>query len=305
MAEKSFFFNSINGDRKYQADDFVAYFKELVTNGVFKDVDELNLKVQAYSGMKIRINKGAAIINGYRYLNDSSLDLAVEASDSINDRIDLVVIRLDESNREITAVIKKGTPGAVPTKPSLITDSVVEIPLASIYIRKGLVSISNINITDERKFSHSYLDVNHIHDSNDIVDLKKTVENEIENNRIELIRDIKEPITVTFNKIKDKDFGILDVYSATIQIAPSNGLVSIAINLDLGGYNFIETDRCAFTLEVVPEYALGSNYWQGVNGNFARTIWLSSLNTVNIVCHGLVPNQRYILKWGVRGFGRK
>ena len=305
MAEKAFFFNSINGDRKYQADDFVAYFKELVTNGVFKDVDELNLKVQAYSGMKIRINKGAAIINGYRYLNDSSLDLTVEASDSINDRIDLVVIRLDESNREITAVIKKGTPGAVPTKPSLITDSVVEIPLASIYISKGIVSISDINITDERKFSHSYLDVNHVHVSDDISDFRKVIVNEIEDNKIEIIRDIKDSSTVTFNKIKGKDYGILELYSASIQTAPSNGLISIAINLNLGGYNFIETDRCAFTLEVVPEFALGSNYWQGVNGNFARTIWLSSLNTLNIVCHGLVPNQRYILKWSVRGFGKK
>lgn len=168
MSERAFFFNSINGDRKYQADDFVAYFKELVTNGVFKDVDELNLKVQAYSGMKIRINKGAAIINGYRYLNDANLDLTVEASDSINDRIDLVVIRLDESNREITAAIKKGTPGAVPIKPSLITNSIIEMPLASIYISKGSVSIVDSNITDEREFAHSYLDVNHTHKMSDI-----------------------------------------------------------------------------------------------------------------------------------------
>lgn len=305
MAEKSFFFNSLNGDRKYQADDFVSYFKELVTNGVFKDSNGLNLKVQAYSGMKVRVNKGAAIINGYRYLNDANLDLTIDASDPINPRIDLVVLRLDEANREITTVIKKGTPGSVPVKPNLIVDSIVEIQLASIRVNKGVVSITSENITDEREFAHSYLDVNHYHEVNDISGFNEVVVNEIENNRIELIRDIKDSSTVTFNKIKGKDYGMLEVYSATIQTAPSNGLISFAVNLSLGGYSFIETDRCAFTLEVVPEHALGSNYWQGANGNFARTIWLSNLSTLNIVCHGLVSGQRYILKWSIRGFGKK
>lgn len=171
MAERSFFFNSLNGDRKYQADDFVSYFKELVTNGVFKDDDLLNLKVQAYSGMKVRVNKGAAIINGYRYLNDASLDLTVEASDPINPRIDLVVLRLDVVNRTINIVIKKGVPGSVPVKPSLITDSVVEMPLASIKVNKGVVSITSSNIADERVFAYSYLDVNHKHTPNEINNL--------------------------------------------------------------------------------------------------------------------------------------
>ena len=171
MAERSFFFNSLNGDRKYQADDFVSYFKELVTNGVFKDDDSLNLKVQAYSGMKVRVNKGAAIINGYRYLNDASLDLTVEASDPINPRIDLVVLRLDVVNRIINIVIKKGVPGSVPVKPSLITDSVVEMPLASIKVNKGVVSITSSNIADERVFAYSYLDVNHKHTPNEINNL--------------------------------------------------------------------------------------------------------------------------------------
>lgn len=170
MAERSFFFNSLNGDRQYQADDFVSYFKELVTNGVFKDSSELNLKVQAYSGMKVRVNKGAAIINGYRYLNDANLDLTIEASDNINPRIDLIVLRLDIVNREITAVIKKGTPGSVPVKPTLITDSVVEIALASVRVNAGAVSITTSNITDERVFSHSYLDVNHSHKLSNLED---------------------------------------------------------------------------------------------------------------------------------------
>ncbi|MGH4125286.1 MAG: hypothetical protein ACREV6_20405 [Clostridium sp.] len=33
--EKSSFFNSVEGDRKYKASDFASYFNSLLTNGVF------------------------------------------------------------------------------------------------------------------------------------------------------------------------------------------------------------------------------------------------------------------------------
>ena len=35
MAEKSSFFNSVSGDRKYKAEDWASYFGALIGNGVF------------------------------------------------------------------------------------------------------------------------------------------------------------------------------------------------------------------------------------------------------------------------------
>ena len=35
MAEKSGFFNSVNGDRRYKADFFAEYFASFIGNGIF------------------------------------------------------------------------------------------------------------------------------------------------------------------------------------------------------------------------------------------------------------------------------
>lgn len=163
MAERSSFFNSINGDRVYNAKDFTSYFNNMLNNGVFKDSTGDGLKVISSGGLNIKVKNGSAFINGYRYENTSDLDLILEESDPLKDRIDLIVVRLNEADRIINVAVKKGVPSTSPIKPNLTVDSVVEIPLASIRVNKGVVSIATSNIEDERLFACSYLDVNHIH----------------------------------------------------------------------------------------------------------------------------------------------
>ncbi|MBU3153892.1 hypothetical protein [Clostridium estertheticum] len=52
--EKSSFFNSVAGDRKYKASNFADYFNSLLTNGVFPN-PSTNLQVINNNNMTITV----------------------------------------------------------------------------------------------------------------------------------------------------------------------------------------------------------------------------------------------------------
>lgn len=148
--ERSGFFNSVNGDRKYKSEDFANYFNKFITNGVFPN-PSTNLQVIAGDSMNVVIKAGSAWINGYAYDNTTDLILPVDPADGVLNRIDRVVLRYDTINREIKAKIKKGTFASAPVAPALQRDAdAFELALADISIAKGIVSISQAYITDTR-----------------------------------------------------------------------------------------------------------------------------------------------------------
>ncbi|MGH4125091.1 MAG: hypothetical protein ACREV6_19420 [Clostridium sp.] len=148
--EKSSFFNSINGDRKYKANDFAEFFNSLLTNGVLPN-PSTNLQVIANNNMTITVKMGKAWINGKIYINDSDLILPVSVADGVLNRIDRIVIRLDTLARNIKIIVKKGTFASVPVAPVLQRDAdFYELGIADIYIARGATSISQANITDLR-----------------------------------------------------------------------------------------------------------------------------------------------------------
>ena len=57
MAWTSGFFNSVNGDRLYNADQMSRIFEGLITDGVYESVAN-KLAVQPNSGMTIQIATG-------------------------------------------------------------------------------------------------------------------------------------------------------------------------------------------------------------------------------------------------------
>ncbi|HEX9062629.1 MAG TPA: hypothetical protein VF941_20855, partial [Clostridia bacterium] len=151
--EKSGFFNSVSGDRKYNAEDFADYFATLIGNGVFP-IPSTSLQVSANNNMTITINPGKGWINGYIYNNTANLILNISTADSILNRIDRVVLRYSTNGRAINAVIKTGTAASNPVAPSIERDSdFYELGLADIYVSAGTTTISSSNITDLRSNS--------------------------------------------------------------------------------------------------------------------------------------------------------
>jgi len=150
MALRSAFFNSVNGDRKYDASRFAEYFASFIGNGVYPNPSS-GLQVTANDDMTVTVKAGQAWINGYFLVNDDDYNLQIDAADGVLSRIDRVVARYDTEDREIRLEVKKGTFASSPVAPALQRDAdAYELALADVYVANGVTSITQANITDQR-----------------------------------------------------------------------------------------------------------------------------------------------------------
>ena len=151
MAWTSGFFNSVNGDRTYNAQQMSSIFEGLITDGVYASVGN-KLAVQPASGMTIRIRSGRGWFNKHWVDNDTDHLIALEPSDVTLNRYAAVCIRVDEvTGRNAEPYIKYSSFATNPVKPSMErTETVKEYCLAYVYIRAGVSAITAANIEDTR-----------------------------------------------------------------------------------------------------------------------------------------------------------
>lgn len=158
MAETSGFFNaemvegdgSTTYDRIYYADQFAYYFSKFISNGVYIN-PSTQLKVTSKGELKLNVAVGDAFINGYWYKNDENFELQLAQANGSLPRIDRVVLRWDSLTRYINLAILQGNPAATPSAKNLTrNDDTWELGLADVYIERGVLSISDANITDLR-----------------------------------------------------------------------------------------------------------------------------------------------------------
>lgn len=158
LVVQSFFFESIDGDRVYSADQFSRHLRTLSLNGVSSGFEE-ELEVIAGAGMSVDVLEGRGWVQGrFFVVRDDPENLEVSDGDGDYDRIDTVVARMDRSTavREIVLDIIEGTPAPSPAPPLLTESSMIwELPLANIYVEANeTTSIVNEDITDRREISH-------------------------------------------------------------------------------------------------------------------------------------------------------
>lgn len=149
MAISFGFYNSVAGDRVYDAVQVSQMFNGVLTDGVFKNVGN-KFQVIQDAGMNILVRSGKAWFNNTWTLNDGDIGLTVPNSDLILPRIDTVVLEVNAAlaSRTNTIKIVSGTPNAIPVPPTLTnTTELHQYPLAYIYLGSGVVSIVNENIT--------------------------------------------------------------------------------------------------------------------------------------------------------------
>ena len=152
MAWTSGFFNSVNGDRLYNADQMSHIFEGLITDGVYESVGE-KLAVQPNSGMTIQIATGRGWFGKRWVNNDSEYTLTVENSDVILKRYAAVVIKVDTTDavRDAVPYLKYGEFATNPEKPIMTrTETVKEYCLAYIYVGAGVSEITASAIEDTR-----------------------------------------------------------------------------------------------------------------------------------------------------------
>ena len=152
MAWTSGFFNSVNGDRLYNADQMSRIFEGLITDGVYESVAN-KLAVQPNSGMTIQIATGRGWFGRHWVNNDSEYKLTVAQSDVILNRYVAVVIKVDDTDavRDAVPYLKYSDFATTPEKPTMTrTETVKEYCLAYIYIKAGATAITASDIEDTR-----------------------------------------------------------------------------------------------------------------------------------------------------------
>lgn len=155
MAVTYGYFNSLNGDRKYNADQMSEYFEGLITDGVYEDIgDALIVKANSPADMKVKVGTGRAIINCKWLRNTAAYEVTIPQSHATLNRWDAVIVRLDVTNRQMLITIKSGTPAASPTKPDMTdSETIKEICLAYVFVGAAVTIITQSNITDARASS--------------------------------------------------------------------------------------------------------------------------------------------------------
>lgn len=152
--EKSFPFDAQeeNGgyDREYVADDFARYFRSFIGSGVFMEKSD-NLQVVANDDMTVTLKAGSAIINGYRYDNESDITITLTPADGILNRIDRIAVTWSKGDRDIHYTVREGTKSYEPSAPECRrNEEFKDYVVADILVSAGAISVRQADITDQR-----------------------------------------------------------------------------------------------------------------------------------------------------------
>lgn len=143
------FYDSLAGDRKYNAKQMSQLFKGIITDGVFQTIGS-GFSVTPQSAMVLNVGAGRAWFNDTWTDNDAIITVNVLASEAALNRIDTVVIEVnnDTAVRVNSIKVIKGTPATTPVAPTLAnTATLHQYGIANVYVAAGVTSIVLGNIT--------------------------------------------------------------------------------------------------------------------------------------------------------------
>lgn len=149
MSVTSGFFNSLNSDRRYNAEQMSAIFDGIINDGIFSSIGTA-FTVTADSGFTVNVGIGRAWFDSIWVYNDAILPVTFDESEIVLDRIDAIVIEINKTEEVRAGSIKiiKGTPATFPNRPVLTKNAyVTQYPLAYVTIGAGKSSITQSAIT--------------------------------------------------------------------------------------------------------------------------------------------------------------
>lgn len=151
------FFDAVNSDRTYSADDMNKPYSRVIADGVFatqSGTPSSDLQtVSAGSGMNITVQAGQGIFASKWFENPSAIIITVPENNQLYPRFDSVIVQVDKrtSGRSGNIVYRTGTAASDPTPPAINqTANVIEYRLANVYVASGANTINNDAITDLR-----------------------------------------------------------------------------------------------------------------------------------------------------------
>lgn len=109
--------------------------------------------VPGFAGLTVDVDPGQAMVQGHFYINTLAKNIALDTADGTLDRIDTIVLRLNDVANTILAVVVTGVADAVPVPPTLTQNlpyGVFEFPLADVLV-EATAGVPTA-ITDRREF---------------------------------------------------------------------------------------------------------------------------------------------------------
>ena len=147
------FFNSINGDRTYNADQISSMFEGLITDGVFNGVGS-SLQVTQGIGMAVNVGTGRAWLQDRWVKNDAIVSVTINDASVSLPRYTAVVLRKNITDRTIELTTIDGEANASPEIPDIVREGdIYDICLAYIYVEANATGILQTDITDTRSDS--------------------------------------------------------------------------------------------------------------------------------------------------------
>lgn len=151
------FYDSMNGDRVYNAEQVSQMFDGVITDGVFASFEDGMKVIPGSSGLSVRVRTGRAWFNHTWSWNSAiTEDYGLATASPGYTRIDAMVLEINRTvagagNRTNSFKIVTGTASMNPQKPTLVhTEGVDQYALAYITVGPGATSISQANIQDNR-----------------------------------------------------------------------------------------------------------------------------------------------------------
>lgn len=143
------FYNALNHDRRYNAIQVSSIFDGIIKDGIFMSIGgHMNVKATG-NGFNIVVESGRAWFNHTWSLLDADYPMVVSPSDVLEDRIDVVVLEVNENVdvRQNFIKIIAGTPAEHPTKPALTNNlDIHQYALAYITVPANSVTLTQSNV---------------------------------------------------------------------------------------------------------------------------------------------------------------
>lgn len=142
MSVTSGFFNSVNHDRLYDAEQISSMFDGIITDGIYQGIGDAFI-VKPYSELNntVTVGTGRAWFDHTWTKNDTELAITLDDPNVLYDRIDCVVIDVDrrqEVRKNSIKVVKGTVSEHGVTKPTLIEEELHnQYPLAYVTVKAG------------------------------------------------------------------------------------------------------------------------------------------------------------------------
>lgn len=143
------FYDSFNHDRLYNAIQFGSMFDGIIRDGIFMSIGTC-FRVIPAEGMMVLVGPGRAWFDHTWTLNDAPLPIHLPQSELLLNRIDAIVIDVDQKqeSRKNDIIVVKGTPSSNPQRPTLINMATRhQYPLAYISVKANVTEIRAADIT--------------------------------------------------------------------------------------------------------------------------------------------------------------